>query len=1230
MSERPTHEELDFLMDNPLLGIVYLDKQCRIVRCNVKFEEMFGYKLEEIKRKNLDEVVDGDQNMTMITQTGESIHGSGKRKRKNGTYMDVEIYGIPKLFGGAISGTLGIYLDITDRKLAEETIVKSQLELEERVKERTTELIRINEQLQEEIVVREQTQKKLIESEDKYRTYIEHANDGISVVHKGKLTFVNSRLAEIMGYKVDELVGKDFLQFIPKGKLNQITDNLKRRLAGEDVSQVYESGILHKDNSEIDVEFNITTIESNDEPATLTIIRDITERKQEEETLRKKQVIIESNIKYFESMNIISQSVSQSTEVGEMIKRVIEDVFNIFEADRAWLLYPCDPDSSTFQVPYEHTKPEYPGALESGIDSPVDEGIKQIFEDLLSADEVITYDLSNESFRNSEPVKKFYMQSQMVIAIHPRTGSPWVLGLHQCSHERIWTSEEQILFKDISIKIKDALNNLLHFKELFNREQFLNRIIDQSPFATWISDSGGTLQRANPALKRFLNLTDEQLVGKYNVLNDTIAERQGLQPLFRTVFEDGKTITFSLEWDGNDMPSMDLKGSSSVNVEATMFPIHNSEGKLTNVVLNWIDITESKKAEEAQRVSEEKYRLLIENQSDMVVKFSMEGELLFVSPSYCKTFDKSQDELLGKKFMPLIHEDDREAAKDAIDKIYQPPYTGYVEERAKTKDGWRWQAWLNTAVLNEESEVDSIIATGRDINERKRVEQALRESEEKYRRIFENIQDVYYESRIDGTILEISPSIENVSQYRRKDLIGGSIYDIYTDPKERDEFLKLILDTGKVNDFEISLTDKDGSQHPCSITTLLVKDEQNNPIKLVGSMRDISERKQNEEERKKLKAQLQHALKMEAMGTLAGGIAHDFNNLLMAIQGRTSIMLMKKDFSHPDIRHLKGIEENVESAADLTRQLLGFARGGKYEVSPTDLNELVKKQNRMFGRTKKQITIHGKYEENLWSVEVDRGQIEQVLLNLYVNAWQAMPGGGDLYLETENLTLDQTDVKPFSIEPGRYVKISVTDTGVGMDKATREKIFEPFFTTKEMGRGTGLGLASAYGIIKNHGGFINVYSEKGHGTTFNVYLPASEKKIIEEKKPAGDTLRGTETVLFVDDEDMIIEVAEELFEELGYKVLTTGSGREAIETYEKNKERIDMVLLDMVMPDMSGGETYDKLKEINPDVKVLLASGYSMNGTATEIMDRGCNGFIQKPFKMKELSQKLREILDGK
>ncbi|MCK5193317.1 MAG: response regulator, partial [Desulfobulbaceae bacterium] len=357
-------------------------------------------------------------------------------------------------------------------------------------------------------------------------------------------------------------------------------------------------------------------------------------------------------------------------------------------------------------------------------------------------------------------------------------------------------------------------------------------------------------------------------------------------------------------------------------------------------------------------------------------------------------------------------------------------------------------------------------------------------------------------------------------------------------------------------------------------------------------------------------------------------IAHDFNNLLMGIQGRASLMMMDTDSSHPYNEHLKGIEDYVKSAADLTKQLLGFARGGKYEVKAIDLNKLIINQNRMFGRTRKEINIQEKFEKNLWAVDVDQGQIEQVLLNLYVNSWQAMPGGGDLYIQTENIVIDESFNRPYHVEQGKYVKVSVTDTGVGMDEPTQQSIFDPFFTTREMGRGTGLGLASAYGIIKSHGGSIDVFSEKGEGTTFNIYLPATEKEIVKEKKSQEEVLKGAETTLLVDDEDMIVDVGCGIIEKLGYNVLTAKSGKEAIEIYKKNHDRIDMVLLDMIMPEMGGGESYDKLKEINPGIKVLLSSGYSIDGEATKILERGCNGFIQKPFYMTDLSKKIREIID--
>jgi two-component system, cell cycle sensor histidine kinase and response regulator CckA len=519
-------------------------------------------------------------------------------------------------------------------------------------------------------------------------------------------------------------------------------------------------------------------------------------------------------------------------------------------------------------------------------------------------------------------------------------------------------------------------------------------------------------------------------------------------------------------------------------------------------------------------------------------------------------------------------------------------------------------------------------------SEREIIGGKLELSEERYRYLVQNSPDIIYTLDREGNFTFVSDAVKRLLGYDRKQLIGTHYTTILWDEdREKANWLLGEKRTGEraSSGVELRMKGPIDAEHFrfFEVKHLTIEDPSGSPLngseKLLGThgvARDVSDRK-------RLEVQLQQAQKMEAVGTLAGGIAHDFNNLLMGIQGYTSLMLLKIDSTHPHYQKLKSIEQYIQSGAELTKQLLGFARGGKYDVKPVDLNELAGKTSQMFGRTKKEIVIHESYEQGIWPVDADEGQIEQVLLNLYLNAWQAMPGGGDLHITTRNTVLDKGAARPFNLTPGRYVTLSVIDNGYGMDEKTQQRIFEPFFTTKKMGRGNGLGLASAYGIVKNHNGIIDVQSQKGKGTTFSIYLPASRREVKKEKgaPPRIFNGEGHEGVLFIDDEEMIKDVGTEILKALGYQVFSASSGLEAVETFKKNREKIHAVILDMIMPGMGGGEIFDALIGIDPEVKVLLSSGYSVDGEASEILKRGCKGFIQKPFDITSLSKKLREVL---
>jgi two-component system, cell cycle sensor histidine kinase and response regulator CckA len=571
-----------------------------------------------------------------------------------------------------------------------------------------------------------------------------------------------------------------------------------------------------------------------------------------------------------------------------------------------------------------------------------------------------------------------------------------------------------------------------------------------------------------------------------------------------------------------------------------------------------------------------------------------------------KELDEQQRRSLQEYIFDL--EDAREQAEElSIEHGKLNQYRDYLEKLVKER----------TADLERANRL-----LQQEIFERQQREETLRSLEELESSILSAIPHAVIGLK-ERTIFFANSGTERVFGWKPVELIGKNTRLLYRTDEDYTEYGKIYsyLEKTPLHTEEFHCRHKDGRDILCNTHSARVgKSLKGQQIVIV--FEDITERK-------KLESYLLHSQKMEAVGTLAGGIAHDINNILMAIQGSASLSLLNLGQSDPNREVFEQIEEQVKSGARLTSQLLGFARGGKYEVKSTNINELLEKTSSMFGRTKKDVVIHMKLCEDIWAVDADRGQMEQVFLNLFVNAGQAMPGGGRLLIETSNIDLDEGHRQFYPVKSGKYIIVTISDTGIGMDEKTRKRIFEPFFTTKEMGHGTGLGLASVYGIIINHSGFIDVLSDVGHGSTFKIYLPASEKAATQDKQPSIPILKGSETILLIDDEKIVVDVTSKLLLALGYTAIVTNNGRDALSLYENRRDEIALVILDMIMPEMGGEEIYKKLKTINPDVKVLFSSGYSMNSQSIDFAKQGCNAFIQKPFNIKNLSIKIREVLDG-
>lgn len=674
-------------------------------------------------------------------------------------------------------------------------------------------------------------------------------------------------------------------------------------------------------------------------------------------------------------------------------------------------------------------------------------------------------------------------------------------------------------------------------------------------------------------------------------------------------------------------------------------PIRNNEGDIIGSVVTARDITEMKKAENALRASEEKHAKMVANIGDVIVIIDKDGINRYKSPNIEKWFGWKPEDVVGKKALENVHPDDLKAAKDFIGNLMKKPEAnGTTECRYRCKNGsYKWIVFTGVNLLDDQN-IRGILGNYKDISERKKSEEKLHHA----RAILQSAMDqssagIAIADAPDGKLRYVNDAGLLIRGENREKVVNGVGVDEYvkswklfdldgTTPLKDDEVpLARAVLFGETchRDFIIHRADEDN--RIVSANAAPIKDAQGNIMAGMVIFTDITDTIKSEEEKEKLESQLRQAQKMEAVGQLAGGVAHDFNNMLAVINGYAEMLLLELDSSDPKYNRVNEIYKAGTRSADLTGQLLAFAR--KQTISPKilDLNETVSNMLKILQRLiGENIELEWKPAVKKLTVKMDPSQLDQIMTNLLVNARDAISGVGKIIIETTQEELDEAfcETHP-EFPPGKYVVLSVSDNGSGIDDETMAHIFEPFYTTKGVGKGTGLGLATIFGIVKQNKGAITVSNnESGQGTTFSIYLPVEEiEKTDDEESVSSEIFKGTETVLFVEDDTSLLEFGQILLKDMGYTVLSTSSPLAAIKIAEEYQDEIHLLLTDVIMPEMSGRDLREKIFTICPEIKSLFMSGYtadiiSKNGIIDEDLH-----FLPKPFTAQELSAKLRKAL---
>ncbi len=761
-------------------------------------------------------------------------------------------------------------------------------------------------------------------------------------------------------------------------------------------------------------------------------------------------------------------------------------------------------------------------------------------------------------------------------------------------------------------------------RELLGRENSLKAIFETFDDIHYQTDPEGIVTMISPSVFRLSGWTPDEIVGQ--PVTKVYDDPDTRQLLLKAVLEQGFLKDYELRLVKKD-------GTKSwVSLAAHL--VRDPDGRICGVAGSLRDISQRKKMEQDLKESEEKFRILTES-SPAAIMLYQNNKWVYVNNAATEITGFSMEEFRSMDFWDIVHPDDKAMIRERGMRRQrnQDAVTRY-EFKIITKAGqvkWLYLSGATTLLGGKPAGIISV----HDINDRVLAEDSLKKSEERFRTILDDMEVGYLEVDLEGKLTFYNEAFQRIFGYTRNGRlntdseactpeqdIAGKIYDAYN---------RMFRTGFPLQSFEWEINQEDGAKRTFELSASLLKDKDDQPSGFRGIVRDITERRQTEEERERLQNQLNQVQKLDSVGRLAGGVAHDFNNMLGVILGRTEIGLMHAEPGHPLYRDLTEIRKAAERSSDLTRQLLAFAR--KQTVAPKiiDLNTMVESMLKMLQRLiGEDIDLAWLPTANLPKVKMDPSQLDQILANLCVNARDAIESVGKVTIETDTADIDEAQSACImGIPAGQYVVLSVSDNGCGMDKDVQEKLFEPFFTTKRNGLGTGLGLATVYGIVVQNNGFIDVYSEPGLGSLFKIFFPAhlgpSDKTADEE---AGKTNGGAETVLLVEDESMIREMTVMMLEYLGYKVFSASRPSEALDLIKNQTEGFHLLLTDVVMPEMNGRDLAAQLLKTHPGLKCLFMSGYTADVIAHHgVLDQGVN-FIQKPFALKDLAARIRMTLD--